>query len=205
MMLRLLALADELRASAGAVWDLNWAGNTVAGGFVAAWYVVGGGEGAATRTGVRRAVGGGGRVEGGGATPRFGDLLVGESAGESGDGAGERGPLAVFALLLWPAGEGAERYWEVGEGAEVLLLLWLLLLLPLWLLMDGYGEPVPRLERRELLEPRVGTSSKSTPSSLAMSSVPLRSSRNVGRESFVEVASRDKGEWGRPARGDLEL
>lgn len=37
-------------------------------------------------------------------------------------------------------------------------------------------------------------SSKSTPSSLAISSVALRSSRNVGRESFVEVASRDKGE-----------
>lgn len=107
--------------------------------------------------------------------------MLGESAGESGGGAGESGPLAVFALLLWPAGDGAERYWEVGEGVEVLL-------------MEGYGEPAPRLERRELLEPRVGTSSKSTPSSLAMSSVPLRSNRKVGRESFVEVASRDKGE-----------
>jgi hypothetical protein len=29
----------------------------------------------------------------------------------------------VFALLLGPAGDGAERYWEVGEGDEELLLL----------------------------------------------------------------------------------
>lgn len=69
--------------------------------------------------GVRRAVGG--RVEEGNATPRLVDLL-GESAGESGGGAGESGPLAVFALLLGPAGDGAERYCEVGEGADVLLM-----------------------------------------------------------------------------------
>lgn len=79
-----------------------------------------GGDGTAAGTGTRRV--GGGRVEGGGnAAPREADLL-GESAGESGGGAGESGPLAVFALLLGPAGDGAERYWEVGEGAEVLLM-----------------------------------------------------------------------------------
>lgn len=89
-----------------------------------AWRVGGGGgwaggDGTAAGTGVRRA--GGGREEGGNAVrPRLVDLL-GESAGESGGGAGESGPLAVFALLLGPAGDGAERYCEVGEGAVLLM------------------------------------------------------------------------------------
>lgn len=44
------------------------------------------------------------------------------------------------------------------------------------------GYPAPRLERSALLEPRVGISSKRTPSSFAKSSVAFRSSWKVGRE-----------------------
>lgn len=50
----------------------------------------------------------GGRAGGGMTTARFEDLL-GWSMGELAGGTGERGPLAVFALLLWPPGEEAER------------------------------------------------------------------------------------------------
>lgn len=152
-----------------------------------------GGGGGGGRGGLEDGIGGRGLARGrdwwpGKPRPRFEGLgSVGEPAGET---LGESGPLAVFALRLGPPGDGAES--KLG------------LLVMFAVFMLGYRESAWKLLMRELLgESMLGTSFRTMPLSLVMSSVPLCSS--LGRANCDVAASMARGECARPARGDRLL